>query len=130
MVSLAPVADSDARPPVWVGHIHLETDRLADSHDFLVKLGMRSLVKGEDFAVLELRAGTHLVLQLRDEIEATSAPFDLMVEDLAETHRRLTSLGLGPSDISKGRIHDSFTVRDPSGHVIEFNSSHVSDRPV
>ena len=125
-----PVEPSDARPPVWVGHIGLETDRLSESHDFLVQLGMRSLVKGQDFAVLELRAGTHLVLQQRDEIEPGTASFDLMVEDLDGTHRHLTDLGLGPSEISRGKIHDSFTVRDPGGHVIKFNSSHVSDQPV
>ena len=84
----------------------------------------------EDFAVLELRAGTHLVLQLRDKIEPGNAPFDLMVEDLADAHHRLVALGLNPSDISKGKIHDSFTVREPSGHAIKFNSSHVSDQPV
>ncbi len=121
---------TDDRPPVWVGHIHLETDRLAESHDFLVLLGMRSLVKGDEFAVLELRAGTHLVLQLRDTIEAGEAPFDLMVENIDDTHRRLVGLGLSPSEISRGKIHDSFTIPDPSGHMIKFNSSHVSDQPV
>ena len=121
---------TDSRPPVWVGHVHLETDRLEESHDFLVMLGMRSLVKGDDFAVLELRAGTHLILQLRTDIEPGDATFDLMVEDLDGTHSQLASLGLAPSEISKGKIHDSFTVRDPGGRVVKFNSSHVSDQPV
>ena len=121
---------ADARPPVWVGHISLTTDRLAESHDFMVQLGMRPIVKRDDFAVLELRAGTHLVLAARDEIEPGNAPFDLMVEDLDATHERLTELGLSPSEIASGRIHRSFTVRDPCGHVITFNSSHVSEEPV
>ena len=124
------VEPKDSRPPVWVGHIHLDTDRLDASHDFLVALGMRSLVKGDGFAVLELRAGTHLVLRQRDAIEPGDAPFDLMVEDLDATHDRLRGLGLEPSEISRGEIHDSFTVREPSGHSIRFNSSHVSDQPV
>ncbi len=124
------MTNEDARPPVWVGHIHFETDRLAESHDFLVLLGMRSLVKSEEFAVLELRAGTHLVLQLRDTIDPGDAPFDLMVENLDDTHSRLATLGLTPSEISRGKIHDSFTIRDPGGHVIKFNSSHASDQPV
>ena len=122
--------NADPRPPVWVGHIHLETDRLGESHEFLVALGMRSLVKGDDFAVLELRAGTHLVLQVRDGFEPGGASFDLMVEDLDATHSRLVGLGLVPSEIARGKIHDSFTVKDPSGQVIKFNSSHVSDQPV
>ena len=121
---------ADARPPVWVGHISLTTDRLAESHDFMVQLGMRPIFKRDDFAVLELRAGTHLVLAERDEIETGNAPFDLMVEDLDATHAHLAGLGLAPSEIAKGTIHSSFDVRDPCGHVVTFNSSHVSDQPV
>ncbi len=121
---------SDPRPPVWVGHISLTTDRLDDSREFMCKLGMRPIAQGEDFAVLELRAGTHLVLLRQDEITPASAPFDLMVEDLEASHRRLSEMDLAPSEISEGRIHRSFTVRDPCGHTITFNSSHVSDRPV
>ena len=119
-----------SRPPVWVGHISLTTDRLAESHDFMVTLGMRSIVKGDGFAVLELRAGTHLVLLEKAEIQPDAAPFDLMVEDLEATHANLSELKVSPSEITEGRIHRSFTVRDPSGHVITFNSSHVSGRPV
>ncbi len=121
---------NDPRPPVWVGHIHLDTTRLSASHDFLVQLGMRSLVLGDGFAVLELRAGTHLVLRHREEIEPGDAPFDLMVEDLDATHARLVGLGLEPSEIARGKIHDAFTIRDPGGHQIKFNSSHASDQPV
>ena len=124
------MADSDRRPSVWVGHISLTTNCLAESNEFMVNLGMRSLVKGDDFAVLELRAGTHLILQARDQIEPGDAPFDLMVEDLDATHSRLAELGMSPSEISGGQIHRSFGVRDPSGHVVKFNSSHVSDQPV
>lgn len=121
---------ADPRPPVWVGHVSLTTDCLSESHQFMVNLGMRPIVVGDDFAVLELRAGTHLVLLEREGVEAGAAPFDLMVEDLDATHRRLTGQGMSPSEISEGRIHRSFTVSDPSGHVITFNSSHVSDQPV
>ncbi len=121
---------SDPRPPVWVGHISLSTDHLDESHEFMKKLGMRSIVQSENVAVLELRAGTHLVLLRQDEITPGPAPFDLMVEDLVATHRQLSEMGLAPSEISEGRIHRSFTVREPSGHTITFNSTHVSDRPV
>jgi len=124
------MANADERPPVWVGHITLDTDRLDASHDFMVSLGMRSLVKGNDFAVLELRAGTHLILQLRDRIEPGEVSFDLMVEDIDATHARLAGLGLEPSEMAVGKIHSSFTVRDPSGQRITFNSSHNSDQPV
>jgi catechol 2,3-dioxygenase-like lactoylglutathione lyase family enzyme len=124
------MADADQRPPVWVGHISLETDRLDESHEFMLGLGMRSIVKGEGFAVLELRAGTHLVLSQKDPFEPGEAGFDLMVEDIDATHARLSGLGLEPSEIAPGQIHRSFTVCDPSGQVIKFNSSHNSDQPV
>ena len=124
------MSDADPRPPVWVGHIHLQSDRVDESHEFMVALGMRSLFKGDGFGVLELRAGTHLVLQHQDSIEPGNAPFDLMVEDLDATHARLSGLGLAPAEIERGKIHDHFTVQDPSGHVVKFNSSHVSDEPV
>lgn len=124
------MVEADPRPPVWVGHIQLTTDRLPESHAFMLKLGMRPIAQGDGYAVLELRAGTHLVLLARDGIEPGPAPFDLMVEDLDATHRRLSEQGLSPSEISDGRIHRSFSVRDPSGHVVTFNDSHASDQPV
>ncbi len=124
------MGESDLRPPVWVGHIHFTTDKLAESHDFMVELGMRSIVKGDDFAVLELRAGTHLILQRGDVGDSVSASFDLMVENLDTTHEHLRELGAEPSEISGGRIHRSFQVRDPSGQMITFNSSHASDQPI
>ena len=80
--------------------------------------------------MLELRAGTHLILSLKDEFEPGQADFDLMVEDIEATHARLSGLGIEPSEIEPGAIHQSFTVRDPSGQVIKFNSTHNSDKPV
>jgi len=120
----------DHRPHVWVGHVSLPTPDLAATREFMLQLGMRPIADGDDFAVLELRGGTHLVLLAAPERATGAAYFDLMVDDLDETHARLQSLGLEPSPIEKGRIHSSFSVTAPSGHTIKFNSSHVSDRPV
>ncbi|MBW2229892.1 MAG: VOC family protein [Deltaproteobacteria bacterium] len=122
--------DTDLRPSVWVGHILLTTDKLDASHKFMTLLGMRSISQGEGFVVLELRGGTHLVLLERKTITPAPASFDLMVEDLDATHARLEARGLAPSKIEEGEIHNSFTVQDPSGHTISFNSTHVSDQPV
>lgn len=121
----------DDRPAVWIGHVHLDTDRLTESHAFLASLGMRSIFVGDGVAVLELRAGTHLVLHQVDSVEAGAvAGFDLMVDDLEATHRALAAKGLSPSEIEPGRIHRSFFVPDPSGILIKFNSSHNSGQPV
>lgn len=125
------MSEQDLRPPVWVGHVLLETDRLGETAEFMRKLGMRPVVQRPEVAVLELRGGTHLVLLAKQEVNAGNAPFDLMVDDLSETHKRFTELGLAPTAI--GRVspdHEGFTVKEPAGHVITFYSDHVSGRPV
>ncbi len=122
--------EQDERPGVWVGHVTLPTADVKATCDFMVQLGMRPIFEGDDFAVLELRGGTHLVITTSDERVSGDAYFDLMVDDLDATHERLRALGHVPSEIESGRIHSSFTVSAPSGHTIKFNSSHVSDKPV
>ncbi|HXH42186.1 MAG TPA: VOC family protein [Thermoanaerobaculia bacterium] len=125
------MSDQDQRPTVWVGHVVLETDRLAESEAFMRKIGMRSVVQRPNVAVLELRGGTHLVLVAKAGAVAGDAPFDLMVDDLQATHLRFTALGLDPTPIVPASSnHESFSVRDPSGHVITFMSNHVSGQPV
>ena len=124
------MGEVDERPPVWVGHISLGTDRLDESREFMLKLGMRPIARGKGFAVLELRAGTHLVLGEEEGFEPGLAPFDLMVDDLDATHQELAAKGLEPSVVESGKIHSSFTVTDPSGQQVLFNSSHVGDLPV
>jgi catechol 2,3-dioxygenase-like lactoylglutathione lyase family enzyme len=123
---------SDERPPLWVGHITLPANDVARANDYWVAAGMRAIVQGDGFAVLELRGGTHMVLvQAEAPTPAgTPAPFDLMVEDLDATHASFTAQDLAPSEVSRGNIHDSFTLTDPSGNTVTFNSTHVSNDPV
>lgn len=118
------------RPGVWVGHVTLPTPDLAATRELMVQLGMRPIAHGDDFAVLELRGGTHLILLPATEPASGPVYFDLMVDDLEATRERLRTLGLAPSTIQSGRIHRSFTIGVPSGHTLTFNSSHVSDEPV
>ena len=125
------MSEQDVRPPVWIGHVVLETDRLSETTEFMHKLGMRPIIQRSEVAVLELRGGTHLVLIAKPEVVAGQAPFDLMVEDLRETHERFTELGLAPTDIQRvSPDHEGFTIQEPAGHVITFYSNHVSGRPV
>lgn len=121
----------DPRPSVWIGHVVLETSRLAETEQFMLEVGMRSVVHGDDVAVLELRGGTHLVLIANPAALATHAPFDLMVEDLEATHQRFIELGLNPGAIeATPPNHRTFTIQEPSGHVVTFFSNHVSGQPV
>jgi catechol-2,3-dioxygenase len=123
--------EQDPRPPVWIGHVVLETNRLAETEQFMRTIGMRSVVQRPEVAVLELRGGTHLVLTPRTGAVPGDAPFDLMVEDLEATHQRFVDLGLDPTPIGTASAnHRTFSVREPAGNVITFFSNHVSGNPV
>lgn len=122
----------DLRPPIWVGHVVLESNRLAESAQFMLTIGMRPIHQGPTVAIFELRGGTHLIIIPKDEVVPGDAKFDLMVEDLHATHRRFTELGLAPSPIEAvpDIDHELFRVREPSGHLVTFYSNHVSGNPV
>jgi hypothetical protein len=123
----------DPRPPVWIGHVMLETERLSDSAAFMRAIGMRPVHESAEVAIFELRGGTHLILLPRrdvatGEVVAGDAPFDLMVDDLHAAHRRFAALGLAPTAIEAvPKIdHEYFRLREPGGHLITVYSSHVS----
>ena len=124
--------NEDQRPPVWVGHVVLETDRLEESARFMREVGMRTLHPGPDVAVFELRGGTHLILIAKSNVTPGDAAFDLMVEDLRAIHRHFSSLGFAPTPIEAVPAidHELFRIREPAGHLITFYSSHVTGNPV
>ena len=125
------MSEKDLRPPVWVGHVVLETDRLMETEEFMRKVGMRSIVQMPNVAVLELRGGTHLVLIAKPEVIPGPVSFDLMVEDLRATHQYFEGLGLEPTPIETASPeHERFLVREPAGHTIAFFSNHASGQPV
>ena len=125
------MSEQDLRPPVWVGHVVLETNRLEETAQFMRNIGLRPIVERPDVAVLELRGGTHLVLVAKPEAVAGEASFDLMVEDLQATHQHFIGLGLAPTPIETvSDNHERFLVREPAGSIISFFSNHVSGQPV
>ena len=114
------------RPPVWVGHVTLHTRDLDATEAFLVTIGMRKIFKREDIAVLELRGGTHVVVQPDDDVPDI-AEFDLMVEDVDATWKDYSDQGLTVTEIERGTIHDTFYVSEPGGNRFQVNSTHVPD---
>jgi len=122
----------DARPPVAVGHVFLEVSDVARAARFFVGRGLRPIGEGEDFAVLELRGGTHLLLsRTRRKIKPKAeAPFDLMVDDVDAAREDCKSNGLRPSRLRRSHFHRSFTVAGPDGYVFTITSSHAGHRPV
>lgn len=124
--------EADERPRVAVAHVVLQTDRMEGSAQFMRTIGMRPIFDGPQVSVYEMRGGTHLILMQKPAVEGGAASFDLMVDDLRETHRRFVELGLAPSPIETRPAidHEIFTVREPAGHVITFFSSHASGKPM
>ena len=124
----------EKRPGVAIGHVDLLVTNVPQAVEYFVHLGMRHIHHDHDFAVLELRGGTHLVLETPengDTIEPNQTPnFDLMVDDIKETRQRCVDLGMAPSDIETGRIHDNFYLKGPDEYRIRVTSSHTSGRPV
>ena len=127
-----PSDSSDPRPGVAIGHVGLEVSDIKASTEYFTGLGMRQVALREDFAVLELRGGTHLFLSKAGGPVApgAEAPFDLMVDGIEAAREAFEAKGLSPSGIEKGNIHSEFTLTGPDGCVITITSSHTSGRAV
>ena len=122
----------DQKPPVAVGHVRLSATDVAAAARWLETVGLRPIFQDTDLAVLEFRGGTHVVVRRPEQPPAagTAAPFDLMVDDIEAARRDYAAKGLGPSEISRGRIHDSFHLVGPDGHDFTVTSSHAGGRAV
>lgn len=123
---------ADQRPPVAVGHVRLNVIDVGGAARWLETVGLRPIVTMDGLAVLELRGGTHVVVRQAEQPPApgTTAPFDLMVDDVDAAHRDYAEKGLSPTEIKRGRIHDSFEVAGPDGWTFTINSSHASGKPI
>jgi len=117
---------------MWVGHVVLAVRDVARTKQFLLSLGLRDAEPAAPVGVVELRGGTHiLVLPRSDDVApGTRAPFDLMVDDLDGFRARLEALGIAPAPIQTNPSHRFLLLREPGGHDIPVNSSHVTALPV
>ena len=118
----------DSRPTFAIGHMRLAVEDVPAAYGFFVRHGMRGILERDAFAILELRGGTHLILNEADAQipSGERAPFDLMVDDIDAAHRRFVDDGVATTAIERGNIHDSFSVEGPSGYTIPINSTHVA----
>jgi len=126
----SPTRAGDERPALWIGHVVLATHDIVRAFDFYRELGLRPVDvprAGFGLAQLEMRGGTHLALVLDPDArtEGRLAPFDLMADDLAALRDAMAQRGIDVSPIT-GQGHASFTFRDPDGHVVTVNDSHVT----
>ena len=99
---------------------------------FLQELGLRPVFEKDTFAVLELRGGTHLILEKsrKRTKQGTQAPVDFMVDDVKKSRAKYAKMGMNPTRIKSGTIHSSFFVPGPDGWSIKITSSHTSGRLV
>ena len=142
-----PEAQSNAVPPVAIGHVAMTVGDLEASYRFYVDLGLRTMGKSDSMAIMELRGGTHLLLFRRggpdeggDESPFDQDPaktLDLMIagrseDDLASFRDRLVKGGHAADPILGRRFfgHYVFKARDPDGNQVTVSTSHASDQPI
>ena len=122
----------DQRPGAAIGHVFLKVSDVAGAMQFFAGQGLRPIGEGDDFAVLELRGGTHLLLmRTRQRIKPhTEAPFDLMVDDIDAARELCKAKGLKPSRIQRSHFHRTFTIIGPEEYVLTITSSHTGNRVI
>lgn len=114
--------DEDLRPRFGIGHVAITATDVDTMTDFYTAIGMRLVVNMGRMSIVELRGGTHLIIQSG---EAGIASLDLIVDDIDETRATLESKGAAPSSITRGNPHDRFSATDPEGNTLIVNSNHA-----
>ena len=112
----------DARPRFGIGHMVMPGANVGALTDFYTTIGLRLVVNMGRAAILELRGGTHLIVQSGTPQRTT---LDLIVDDIDDTRRVLQAAGATPSTITRGNPHDRFTATDPEGNTLVVNSNHA-----
>ncbi len=132
LVAMSPTDVASERPAIAIGHVRLEVAEVAAATEFFIKLGIRPIVTKAEFAVLELRGGTHLVLRRATGGIAAGAevPLDVMVDDVDRSRRDYAARGIPVGKIERGSIHGRFQVTTPDGRLLTVTSSHAGDRAV
>ena len=89
----------DKRPPIAVGHVRLPVKNVLTTSSFLQKLGLRRIFDKDTIAILELRGGTHLILEKsRNRTKpGTQAPVDFMVDDVKKARAKYAKMGMKPT---------------------------------
>lgn len=114
-------------PKLAIGHAVLESRDVNATIRFLASLGARVVMAQQNFAIAELRGGTHVVIR-EGGAKARNPSFDLMVEDVRDVRDGLINEGLEPTALLSGGVHKSFEVQEPGGAMLTFTSSHAVGR--
>jgi len=112
----------DRRPRFGIGHMAITAADVDMMTNFYTDIGMRLVVNMGRMSIVELRGGTHLIIQIG---EPGVANLDLIVDDIDETRAVLEAEGASPSVIQRGNPHDRFVATDPEGNTLVVNSNHA-----
>ena len=85
---------------------------------------MRSILKRPSFSILELRAGTHLLLFKK--AKGSDLKHDLMVEDVRAYHNSLQRKKIRVEKLLKGSIHEHFIIVSPDVTQVRGHYDHSS----
>ncbi len=111
----------DRRPRFGIGHMAITATDVDTLTNFYTAIGMRLVVNMGRMSIVELRGGTHIIIQSG---EPGVANLDLIVDDIDETRAVLDRAGASPSEIQRGNPHDRFIATDPEGNTLVVNSDH------
>lgn len=114
--------NQQSKPRFAIGHLALEANDVAQLTRFYTAIGMRLVVEMDRFTILELRGGTHLIVQPGQPGQTS---LDLIVDDIDETRQVLIDAGATSSEIRRGSPHDRFTATDPEGNALTIHSNHA-----
>ena len=112
----------DRRPRFGIGHVAITAHDVDTMTDFYTAVGMRLVVNMGRMSIVELRGGTHLIIQAGEPGVAT---LDFIVDDIDETRTVLEAQGASASAIQRGNPHDRFVATDPEGNTLVVNSNHA-----
>lgn len=112
----------DELPRFAIGHLSMAAGDVVALTQFYGRIGMRVVVESPGFAILELRGGTHLILQPGP---AGAGELDLMVDDIDAARDAFLAEGVKVTRIMRGNPHDRFKVTDPEGNRLHVSSSHA-----
>jgi hypothetical protein len=113
-------AEQKQSASIALGHVFFAATDVAAAAQWFETLGLKAIASDPDYALLELRGGTQLVVtsvayRRRD---GATAPFDLMVDDIDAAHRDFIAKGLDPSPIRRDTLHDEFRLVGPDGCAV------------
>lgn len=112
---------TEDRPRFGIGHVTISADDVDRLTAFYTGIGMRPVANLGRFAIVELRGGTHLIVQQGAPGVST---LDLIVDDVDEVRQVLATAGANPTPIERGSPHDRFVATDPEGNTLLVYSDH------